>query len=273
MSKSLLDLLDAYLQMIPAGTLKWAVPSATAEQWRALDAATLARCKAALAPEGAAKRRLTSFHLSDCGAAAPTYAFDLVGMPRGEDFPEAVTLVQMSFPTELVDEDVVEQFVAQVRKMGQMIDFSSGYCAPALLFSTLHIEDAYSNMRGLALRHPGYDVHGNDRSRLRIGQRSRGARWITFLGPALLARLGGQDALQRQLPSPITVEDVGAGVLIRAGTAPEIGDVNRRLEVPLLRAVAKALEPVTWFGEPHLLAYFANYDEALLERWERRLLD
>jgi hypothetical protein len=61
--------------------------------------------------------------------------------------------------------------------------------------------------------------------------------------------------------------------MIRAGDMPEIGDVNKRQGTPLLREVAAALEPVSVFDDPALLGNFANHDEDLLKRWERRLLD
>jgi hypothetical protein len=49
--------------------------------------------------------------------------------------------------------------------------------------------------------------------------------------------------------------------------------VNKRQGTPLLREVAAALEPVSVFDDPALLGNFANHDEDLLKRWERRLLD
>lgn len=272
-TESILALLEHYLACIPAGSLQWAITSATVEQWRPLDSTALQRCKAGLTKEGAAKRRLTAFHLSDHGAGAPEYAFELVGKPRGDDFPDAATLVQMSFPMGQVSGDRVDDFAAQVLEFGRLFNFTSGYCSPSFLFSPLHVEDAFAAMRGPALRHPGFDVHCNDRSRLRIGRRIRGARWITFLEREALDAIGDFEILQNLLPSTVVVAELPSGVAIRAGRVPEIGDSNRRLNTPLLRAVASPLEPITWFGEPHMLSYFADFDDSLLERWERRLLD
>ena len=61
--------------------------------------------------------------------------------------------------------------------------------------------------------------------------------------------------------------------MIRAGTRPEIGDTNRNIDTPLLRAVARVLEKITLFIELNLLSYVANFDDDLLRRWERRFLD
>jgi hypothetical protein len=105
-----------------------------------------------------------------------------------------------------------------------------------------------------------------------IDKRVRGARWITILGPDLVKKLGGDSKLRKELPAPIVVSNVGPSVIIRAGVTPELGDVNRKLDTPLLKKVAKVLEPVTLFEELDMLSYFANFDEDTLKRWERRFL-
>jgi hypothetical protein len=71
----------------------------------------------------------------------------------------------------------------------------------------------------------------------------------------------------------VEVRQTGGVVIIQAGRVPELGDRNRQQDLPLLRAVARLLEPVTLFRELDLLSYFANFDEDLLQRWERRFLD
>jgi hypothetical protein len=73
------------------------------------------------------------------------------------------------------------------------------------------------------------------------------------------------------LPSEIEVAPIRAGVMLRAGKCPEVGDVNRRERLPLLRAMAKVLEPVTLFKDGFLNNIFVDVDQLL--RWERRHLD
>jgi hypothetical protein len=132
---------------------------------------------------------------------------------------------------------------------------------------------AFMEIRHIAQRYPGYDVAVNDLTQLDIGARVRGARWITLLGPALAESLSGLDAIRAALPADVDVRDVAGIAMIRAGRTPELGDTNRKVEMPLLRAVARVLEPVTMFREVNLLSYFANFDDDALRRWERRFLD
>ena len=98
--------------------------------------------------------------------------------------------------------------------------------------------------RPLAIRHPGYDVEYNEASRLRLGRRVRGARWLTFAGKEITDKLGGRAGLRGALSNAIAVEPLGSGLIIRAGELPELGDVDKGIGVPLLREVAAALEPV-----------------------------
>ena len=178
----------------------------------------------------------------------------------------------------LVPPDALTAFGARsladtLRELAGLLPFDSGYAGPGLMWcyeGTL--TEAGEVIAPFALRHPGYDVSNNDATASHLGTRSRGARWITLLGPGLVAELSGTDALRASLGEAIRIEPAGAGIAITAGPEPEIGDVNRKQDTPLLRQVAKALEPVTFFGDRFLDVLLAD-DEDKRGRWERRLLD
>ena len=265
-------LFDHYVATIPKGALQWGITSATSEQWKRLDSKTIERCKESMTGDQAKKGKLTAFDLRDSAGAPPVYGFRLAGKPSGRDFPDGVTLAQMAFPIDQgTDERQVERLVDEVRKLSNMIEFFYGYCSPALLYGESQLLPALMELPGLALRHPGYDVQCNHITRLKLGCRVRGARWITLLGTKLTALAGGTALLRKKLDPKITLEKIGGGVMIRAGKVPELGDVNRRDRAPLLRSLAGALEPLTYFGESDLP--FKEVDDTLLPRWQRRLLD
>ncbi len=272
-SGALIELLERFVQYVPQNKLKWAVTSATSEEWVEIDAKTIPRIKAALAPPGARKRKLTAFRLNDSGADAPGYSFRLLGKPMDEEWPDAVTHIQMTFPLDVIVDEQLEKFVSLIREFAILVSPVSGYCSPALQYSELHIEEAFHEIRGIAKQHPGYDVQVNDMTYLDIDKKVRGARWISFLGAELLAILGGTEVLKQRLHKHITIETIGSGLMIRAGESPEIGDINQQIDTPLLKDVAKLLEPITLFGEVDLLSYFANFDDNILRQWERRFLD
>ena len=178
----------------------------------------------------------------------------------------------MTFPPDVVDEDKIEDFVALVHELAKLASPTSGYCPPGFQMASFREGEAFTEAKTLATKHPGYDVQRNDMTHVHIGNKVRGARWITILGDEVAGNLGGFDELKQKLTPPIEVERLPHGVWIRAGTTPELGDRNRRIDTPLLRRVAKVLEPVTLFGDRHVVV-LANFDEEVLRRWERRFLD
>jgi hypothetical protein len=267
---------EEYLKMIPAGVLRWASVGAGSEEWKPVEKKTIDRCRSQLKGEGTRKRSLTSFELADGdnGGDAPGFGIMVIGNPLDPDLPDEKSLLQMYFPSEVAAEEQAEDFVNNLRKLATLLPYVSGYASPGLHWAELHKAQALIEARAIARRHPGYDVQDNAIGRSDINLKVRGARWLTLLGMEIVEKIGGLKTLRQNLPGPIVVEEVGPGVMIRAGRQPEKGDVNRRIDTPLLRIVARVLEPVTAFGEIALLRTdFSDQDDNLLKQWERRFLD
>lgn len=69
--------------------------------------------------------------------------------------------------------------------------------------------------------------------------------WLTFLGPTLAGAMGGRATLKRSVPAQVSVLPLGdGGVLLRAGDAPALGDLERKDPLALYRAVGRLLAPV-----------------------------
>ncbi len=86
------------------------------------------------------------------------------------------------------------------------------------------------------------------------GEGMRPPAWLTLLGNAWLARIGGREALAA-FPSEVIIHELGTGVAIQAGETPTLGDQNRGEDVPLLRIVNRLLRPLRYnqggfAGEP-----------------------
>lgn len=270
------DVFDLFLASVPPGAIKWAGIGAGAAEWKPVHAKTFDKCRALLAPSAARKRAMTSFELagSEKAGDAPEYSLTLIAAKPDKQAPDEVDLVEMTFPSSVVGKAEVEHFVDLVRKMAAKLPFISGYGSPSLVYSELGEGKALIESRGLATRYPGFDVQKNKLGCIDINNWVRGARWLTLLGPDVVKKLGGIKKLRAALHKDIAVEEVGHGLMIRAGQVPEIGDRNKKIDTPLLRNLAKALEPVTLFEEPILLSsYFADRDKELLNTWERRFLD
>jgi hypothetical protein len=205
---------------------------------------------------------------------APGYGVRFRGGPKDSLWPDERSLLQFYFPAGAADD--ADVFVAKARALAEPLPFVSGYASPSLQYSPdLMRHEAMRKARAVAARYPGYDVHYNQRSAVDQGDFVRGARWLTFLGPAVLKKLGGAKAIDRALSAPVTVTPVGHGLMIRASQEPEIGDENKRLRTPGLRQVGKLLEPVTNFDDTALVgAGFAeDATDPLLLKWQRRFVD
>jgi len=263
---------DRWLDAVPRNALKWARIGGNAAEPKPFGATTIARCVDQLSPAKAAKREVSSFTLCGPQPYNSDYWFAAVG--SADLFgPDAIdteaNFIEMRFPTEYLAERGVEPFVALMKDIAAGLPYSSGYASVALGYNAeSHVSEAAEIIAPLALRHHGYDVHRHRYVKYDIGDLSLGARWLTLLGANLVEKLGGSEALAKQLPG-IGVEPAGAGLMLRAGEQPEIGDVNAQQGTPLLRMVAKAVEPVTLFGCQELLPLFVGNPETL-DRWERR---
>lgn len=265
---------DEFLKQIPPDSIKWESIGASSEEWKGSSSNTIKRARDQLKVESSKKRRLTSVELADGDLAgdAPGYGFTAIGNPVDPELPDERTLCQMYFPLSVLDD--VDRFVERIERVASLLPYVSGYVAPALRWAELYSDDAIPHVRSLAMKYPGYDVEHNVDGRMDINEKTRGARWITFLGNDLTKQLGGVSAIRKSLSSEISTEKVGEGLMIRAGDKPELGDRNRRVKTPLLCNLARLLEPVTLFNEPIMFGIeFGDSEDDYLERWERRFLD
>ena len=267
-------LLDIWLKTLPKDALQWAKIGANAEDTSPINKNSLERCRKLLDLKKV-KNNLTAFSVEGPEKVNPGFRFEVVGTTDiATDESKAETnLVEMRFPTEFVERDV-EAFVSFVVDAAGFIPFDSGYCSPALNFAAEGmLRTAAAVMVPLGLRHPGYDLNRNRRTRFALGRRSRGARWITFLADSLVNELGGEEALRGRLDPGVEMISLHESLVLRAGSYPEVGDVNRNERLPLLRSVAQAIEPVSFFGDTRLETGVFRGDVDKFQRWERRFLD
>jgi hypothetical protein len=148
-----------------------------------------------------------------------------------------------------------------------------GYVGYTVFWDTLdfRFEDAFfkQNMPRLYLRHPGIGLADPIDSRSRGLDGLLGVSWLTMLGPDFLEKAGGLAHLQSQLPAPITVQPLGCqggGALIAAGPRPLVGDLAVGDDLPLYKAVGKALRGVRYPGT----FYGGGLDNSVSHQWFMR---
>jgi hypothetical protein len=125
------------------------------------------------------------------------------------------------------------------------------------------------------MRHPGINIASDHATwPLRDEKGVETVNWLTLLGEIPLQKLGGVAQLRRKLAATPEVEIVETkhGLILKAGEAPQLGDLNRDLKLPLYRAVYFAIKPVL---DP-VIRDFSPFnlgrpdDAEYTERWLRR---
>ena len=260
---------QAWLDFVPPEGKKWCLIG-NAESDKPFDKANHTRCLAQIDPSKAQKRGGGAFGISGpedtCGEWSCTFSL----RDRVDGRSPRCHYVVMMFPLKYAEATGTDELIDFLLAATQELPIDFGYVSRSLNFpDNLDLAGARDLIAPLAMRHPGYDVAATSGSSMRIGGRCRGARWVTFLGPEQVAALGGAAALAQAVPPGLTVRNRDRGTLLRAGPTPELGDVNRGDGLPLLRALARQLEPVTLFGDTFLDSVLGARREA----WERRFLD
>ena len=262
---------ERYLQMVPDQALQWAIIGSNSGTYRKLSKRDLERCLSMMTVK-TAKQKNIHFRLLGPEIYGPDYALLLNGYqtPVKRGFLDQTNAIEMRFPREYLITYGEDSFVATVKDMFDKTPCDSGYGSLSLCFGKeSRFDQAGDFITPLAFRSHGFDIPDTLATGTHLGNRSRGARWLTMLDATLVDELGGQELLGKQLPKGVEVLAGSHGVLLRAGRNPELGDVNRRQDTPLLASVAQAIKPVTYFGDNSLLPLFGN-DEERRDRWEQR---
>lgn len=261
---------DRYLAMIPADVLRWSIIGSTSGTYKPLTSKEIARCRAMLTAS-TAKQKDIHFRLLGPESAGPDYRLVVNGykLPAKRGALHQANAIEMRFPREFLTAHGADAVAAAVAQMFDDVPCDSGYAAIALCYGMeSQVAKACEVIAPAAFRSHGYDVPDTLHTTPRLGDRSRGARWLTMLGQELVERVGGKEALASRLIDGVEVVEGKHGLLLRAGKEPEIGDVNRQQPTPLLASVARAIEPVTYFGDSALMSVLGSPEAR--DRWERR---
>jgi hypothetical protein len=188
-----------------------------------------------------------------------------------EQNPDWRNVLGFRFSRDLFMQHGSAQFRLFMRSLAEALPFSFGYVSPRL--------DYWHDIRRaarIARRYPGFDILDPVVAGASIGNQMAGVYWLSFLGQALSARLGGAEHIRKLLPNIADVMAYPDGrVELLIADEPEVGDVNRNDNLPCYRAVAKVLEPHLHIPD---IAYFfeddgITSDKDAMVAWHRRYLD
>ncbi|WP_338023454.1 type VI immunity family protein [Archangium primigenium] len=183
--------------------------------------------------------------------------------------PDAMSLVSFSWPTEFLEAHGAEASRALMERLASLLPYASGHAGLAFYSPNVWgLEEAAIHEE--ALRHPGLDVTHGERH---LGVRVDGVHWLNFLGPEVLGRVGGPEALRARLHAPgTTVQALDGGrALVALGPVPEAGDIARGDTLPAYRELARVLEP--WLLPCPETRVWHGCPPGTARRWGRRFLD
>lgn len=185
---------------------------------------------------------------------------------------ENLSFFRAAFPVEMFAADF-GGFAALVKSFAARVPFFFGYGGFSLS-NSLEVSTRQSNEQHLApvaMRFSGIQVEQHSATRLCCKEAIKGVDWLTLIGSSFVEKLGGRAALRARLSEAIDLDDLPAGLMIRAGTAPGLGDVNAGERLPLYREVHRALTPVRnlshWplgdraFWEPETRRWMSRFDD------------
>ncbi len=222
----------------------------------------------------------SSVHLSGGTTEISGYEFLYVARSPWPLFPEEVSMVSFSLPTEYLEEHGPGNVRNLAMEVASKLPFSSGHAGLAF-----HLPDMFhptlSAIHEDCFRYPGVDVP-DPGIRLSIGTRLKGVHWLNFLGQPVLGELGDVAGLRARLHTlETTVQELGgARAVVSLGTWPEAGDLTRNRHLPAYRGLARVLEPwlyeyegpKRWSNLPNRDRWSGFTDEDM-RRWWRRFLD
>ncbi|RKH48283.1 DUF3396 domain-containing protein [Corallococcus sicarius] len=186
-----------------------------------------------------------------------------------KDFPHTICAVEFWLPIECLKDPGAEWIRALALDLGRELPWSSGHAGLSLEVGAW-IQSLTPLLREKTLRHPGFDLPRMKKLALYLGSQVRPPAWLTFLGPPVLAELGGAEGLRSRLTSPTTTVQALSEdrVVVSLGPVPEAGDLEAGDTLPHYRELARVLEP--WlYAHPYDWGGFSKEE---VRRWERRFL-
>jgi Protein of unknown function (DUF3396) len=124
----------------------------------------------------------------------------------------------------------------------------------------------------IANRFPGLDLDYPFYHVIHLVKGIKGVNWLTCLNNSLLEKVGGLGHLKQTLSAEIVFHEFPHGVLVQAGTHPQLGDRQQEIALPLYTELSRALKPIR--VTEHWAFHFnvpGAFDQAASEAWLARL--
>lgn len=164
----------------------------------------------------------------------------------------------------------IDDFRARVTEIAATLRLRWG--TAGLTYATWSLQDLVTPSERIyahARRHPGYDLGYFHSDLWRWHEQLRSVSWLTFLGPALRARLEEKRGAKLQGSPALALHPAGDALCVVAGAAPEPGDVNR-LGYPRAYVEADALLRPIRAADGRSFVFHGRWTESTITEWLRR---
>lgn len=184
---------------------------------------------------------------------------------------DSLSFFQVSFPVLWFREREAD-FIDFVASCAERLRPLNGYGGITILTSTDRgdTQRAAPKIAGWAERYPGLEVDRPMSHKAVVHQKIKGGNWLTVLSTPFVEALGGEAALREELPEPLRLRKYGGGVILVAGSAPEVGDRNRDQDTPAYRTLARVLRPIRIVDHPRVYPEGRFSEEGAFAEWLAR---
>ena len=260
-------LLRAFLEVAPVEALTL-FRTSLLDAWRRLEDGDLAAIVRLVANDegGGAARHLFSFHLAD-GPHAPEVFFHYREVDEGRGV--GAGYVQLGLPLDTAPEHLF-QLALQASHATPLWCGAAGFAVSA---HPVEVDTSLSAAWAWCKRHHGLDVQDPERARHHASRGLPCFNWLTLVDDALAEAAG----FAAPPPDPAAVAlDVQwlrtpRGVVVRAGAAPTLGDVNGLRPCEAYGCAAAQLAPLLPAPLPRWGGRFWEGEQS--ERWHRRFAE
>lgn len=213
--------------------------------YKRLSDKALARVRERLVDPTSSPEHYEFFHFKDsAGLEIGDHALEMfLGTVPTSKGPNRVVA---AFPLAWIDDAKIETLVSTFESWTEAIPFQ--HATAGLGFNLGYGEEYESDVRppmmAAGRRFLGVDVRTRLLEAMLLGK-LKGPGWLTYLRKDLAERLGGIDRLRSSEFSKLQHKELKGGLLLRSGSKPPVGDVNRGADdVEGLRLINRFIKPL-----------------------------
>jgi hypothetical protein len=177
---------------------------------------------------------------------APTYKLDVYGIEQKSSLfgRGRANYVSMAMPAAYARENS-ERFLGFVLDCAREFPFVSGHAGFTFEVSRYESEESQTYAWARSMRHVGIDIARPWLDAIAVGHDAvKTVSWLTLLSEKLASEVGLQSHRKRLEARGVELIEAGGGLILKAGDAPALGDVNRNERLPEYQEVYAVLEPL-----------------------------